>query len=346
MNQYQRTHETMAAYERLHLAAAEERGGETLAAAWASVVRQWRVVLAAAGVGLVVALAFLAVTPPQYSARALVLIDPKNDFSVRATRAPTDSNTDSANIESQVEILRSDRIVRKVIEAENLVDHPAFRPGVLSQVISTLKFWDRETPAKTELARMEATTRALQKQVTAKRLGLTYVVELTATMPDPVEAARVVNAYAHAYMDGQLQFREELASRTSKALQERTEELKKQAQNAERAVEELKFSGSLQGENSASARVALKNLESTAQTYRVIHDKFLERYAETLQQQYFTVPDAQIVSAGFPPLNKSYPKTLIVLATALFLSAALGSLLALLLDRRLGGARLKRDHFA
>ena len=90
MNQHQRTHETMAAYERLHLAAAEERGGETLAAAWASVVRQWRVVLAAAGVGLVVALAFLAVTPPQYSARALVLIDPKNDFSVRATRAPTE----------------------------------------------------------------------------------------------------------------------------------------------------------------------------------------------------------------------------------------------------------------
>ena len=106
-------------------------------------------------------------------------------------------------------------------------------------------------------------------------------------------------------------------------------------------MEELKFSRLAAGENSASARVALKNLESTAQTYRVIHDKFLERYAETLQQQYFTVPDAQIVSAGFPPLNKSYPKTLIVLATALFLSAALGSLLALLLDRRLGGARLK-----
>lgn len=81
----------------------------------------------------------------------------------------------------------------------------------------------------------------------------------------------------------------------------------------------------------------LKNLESTAQTYRVLHDKFLERYAETWQQQFMSLPDAQVASLAYPPQSKSAPKSAIILAAALFAGVALGLVLVITRDRRIIG---------
>lgn len=173
-------------------------------------------------------------------------------------------------------------------------------------------------------------THALMKRASIKRLGVTYVVEITAQMRDPALAARVSNGFAQSYIANQLAMREQLARRTSELLQGRTIELQEQARAAERTLEEFKFSGATGGENSASARVKLRDFESAAQTYRVLHDKFLERSAEAAQQQYIAISDAQLVSPALPPIAKSSPNTLVTLSSALFLGFAAGSALALM----------------
>ena len=56
------------------------------------------------------------------------------------------------------------------------------------------------------------------------------------------------------------------------------------------------------------AQVALRELESNAQTYRALYDNFLQRYMESVQQQSFPITEARVISAATRPLSKSNPK--------------------------------------
>ena len=56
------------------------------------------------------------------------------------------------------------------------------------------------------------------------------------------------------------------------------------------------------------AQVALRELESNAQTYRALYDNFLQRYMESVQQQSFPITEARVITAATPPLSKSKPK--------------------------------------
>ena len=62
------------------------------------------------------------------------------------------------------------------------------------------------------------------------------------------------------------------------------------------------------------AQVTLHELESNSQTYRALYDNFLQRYMESVQQQSFPITEARVISPASRPLQKSHPKTLIVLA--------------------------------
>ena len=64
--------------------------------------------------------------------------------------------------------------------------------------------------------------------------------------------------------------------------------------------------------------VSLRELQSTAQTYKSLYDNFLQRYMESVQQQSFPITEARLISSASPPLQKSSPKTLLVLAIASF----------------------------
>jgi uncharacterized protein involved in exopolysaccharide biosynthesis len=301
-------------------------------------LRQWRMIAFVTGVCLAGAAAYAALAPRQYNATALISIDTKGDTIIRTAPVPPDFNAQSANVDGQVEILQSEQLVRRVAEA---VGKDAALSAALDirgspfEMLLPLRQFLPWPPTAEQSVQDETAQRslALERHISVKRVGLTQLIEVSATMPSAQAAAQVANLYARAYIDDQLQRREESARGTSKMLQERVDELEQKAQEAQQAVEQLKYSGSEQGENSASARVKLQTLESTAQTYRVLHDKFLERYAETWQQQFLSVPDAQIASEAYPPNGKSAPKTLMILAAALLIGVSLGSVLALLRDR-------------
>jgi succinoglycan biosynthesis transport protein ExoP len=78
------------------------------------------------------------------------------------------------------------------------------------------------------------------------------------------------------------------------------------------------------------AQVQLRELESAAQTSKTLHDYFLQRYMEGVQQQSFPITEARIVGAADAPLSKSYPKTSLVLLIAMvggaMLSFGIGAL--------------------
>lgn len=91
-----------------------------------------------------------------------------------------------------------------------------------------------------------------------------------------------------------------------------------------------------ESQTTSRAQVALKDLESVAQSYRSLYDNFLQRYMESVQQQTFPITEARFITLATPPSQKSHPKTLLILALSLFAGVACGFGLALireLLDR-------------
>ena len=78
--------------------------------------------------GLIAAAAFLAIVTPRYTAVAQLLIDPNDlrvvDNAVTSSSTPSDANT--AHVESQVRVLTSDNVLRKVIETKRLDKDPEF----------------------------------------------------------------------------------------------------------------------------------------------------------------------------------------------------------------------------
>jgi polysaccharide biosynthesis transport protein len=64
------------------------------------------------------------------------------------------------------------------------------------------------------------------------------------------------------------------------------------------------------------AQVALRELESNAESYQALYDNFLQRYMESVQQESFPITDARVISAASPPLGPSHPKAPRVLGIA------------------------------
>lgn len=96
------------------------------------------------------------------------------------------------------------------------------------------------------------------------------------------------------------------------------------AKQRERELEKSLAAAVAQSQETSQAQVALRELESTAQTYRTMHDNFLQRYTESLQQESFPISEARIIALASPPLGKSGPKTLLIVAMAMAGGLALG----------------------
>jgi succinoglycan biosynthesis transport protein ExoP len=60
-------------------------------------------------------------------------------------------------------------------------------------------------------------------------------------------------------------------------------------------------------------QIILRDLESRAQSYRQLHDNFLQRYMESVQQQSFPISEARVITSATPPVKPSNPRTLLVL---------------------------------
>ena len=169
---------------------------------------------------------------------------------------------------------------------------------------------------------------AFQANLTIKRIGLTHVVQIDYRSLDATKAARISNAVNEAYLVDQRASKYHFSHDIDVWLRDRLDKLKVQAQNSERAVAEYKAKNNVVAADapllneqqladlSSGRRVLLKDLESSAQSYRLLYEAFLQRVTEFTNQQSFPMNEARIVSEASPVLVKNDPKPVLVLAAA------------------------------
>jgi len=278
------------------------------------------------------AVVYLAMTPARYTASSMLLFDIRKNEPFQQQGYPN-AAADSAFVDSQVEVLKSENLARSVVRTLSLQSDPEFAPsagfsaaiqgfmeGIVEAVLGTSR-------TSTESDQFRRVVRMFQKNLTIKRTGLTYVVSIDYRSLDPNKAARISNAAAEAYLVGELESKYQAARRANIWLQDRINELKAQAEKTERAVAEYKAKNNVDtsglrpneqqlADASSERRIILKDLESSAQTYRALHEALLQRVTEFTQQQSFPATEARVVSPASPPLENSEPKALIALGVA------------------------------
>jgi polysaccharide biosynthesis transport protein len=185
-------------------------------------------------------LVYLFTTPPSFTSHTMLLIDSSKTRVLQQQEAPVgDVPIDTAYVETQVEILKSENIGLSVVKDLKLTEDNEFvgsgegLVGWITGFFSTSKVESETKAAHTALE-------ALLSKRTVTRVGRTYVLDIGFTSLKPARSAEMANAIADAYIVDQLAAKYQATRRASVWLQDRIKELRQQASDADRAVLDYK----------------------------------------------------------------------------------------------------------
>ena len=166
--------------------------------------RQLRLILITLGVVLAGVSIIVFSLTPIYSSSALITVDPSNKNLLEPDLHLSSPSADNSRIDSEVEILRSEATLLKVIAAEHLIDDPEFgvSAGLRERVLELFGLAQPVLPTGEET--LNEVLVKLGNAVTAQRRGLTYLISVQASSIDPDTAARLANAMAQVYIRDQL----------------------------------------------------------------------------------------------------------------------------------------------
>jgi uncharacterized protein involved in exopolysaccharide biosynthesis len=306
---------------------------------------------------------------PLYTSYGQLLIDVKVPQLATEQWREAGSALDSAQIDSQIAVLRSEPVALAVVRRLDLMSDPAFMASIPvasapeTQPSSATAPADggRQTEAEeqAEEERRMAAAGKVQSGLGIRRLGFAYVLEISYTAADPAFAARLANAYMQAYIDDQISVRSETARQGSEWLEKRINALRIQMNEASLKVQEFKarrdysiVGRGSEGKGAAEAKDStgkgltetLEELDATALTYRRMFESALQAYTEAEQRQSYAVSSARIIASASRMVGKSYPKRKQTLAVGAIAGMMLGFGIAFLREGWLfaGATRTRR----
>ena len=250
----------------------------------AVVGRRWRPLSMWLLACLAAAIWYLHTTPPEFTATATVILEPR-----RQTVATTDGSSanypptlDSAQAESQIQVIKSERILASVFDLLDLRHAPEFvdhGPSLKDRLVAALGLSPPSTAGDAAGSEADARIRAFQAfsdRVGVRRVGQSYVLEVSYRARSAVQAARIANAVTSAYLLAQVDQKAAAAHNGAEYLEGRISDIKSE--------QEAALEGVRQGR------------------------------VPTIQ---FPDADARIIGAALRPLGKSSPQTALVVVFAL-----------------------------
>lgn len=276
---------------------------------------------------------YVMTTPRSYLASAQLMIEPGKQQLLWQNSNVVDLTVDNAQVESQVEVLRSERIANDVIAGLGLENDPEFR-------------------GKSDLSKDERQRVALAHFMAAsgaRRVGQSYVIEVSFRSRDAAKAARITNAIIAAYKRDELRAKTEVAQDASQWMQDRVTELGVELNAAAAAVQKFREANGIvdNGSNNKPRLLdKLTELEARAEAYRKLYEGFVQRLSENEQQASYPITNVRVIAAASTELVQAYPKSKLIMALALLLGLLLGGAIAAaraMLDGHLRTPRQVRD---
>ena len=215
----------------------DRRGAQTIDFNELLAILARRIVTIALVVALFLALAvfYIITADVLYTATTSILVDPRQGRSLSVETTPN-LTADTGQLESQLKLVTSQTVLRRVVETEKLLNDDEFgapKPRLMQRIFSVIA---RTVPAPTQLEKLDAAVDALSKNITVRRSERTYVIDIQVSSMDAAKSARLANAVAKAYMDDASEARSEAIRLETDYVQSRLLSLQGRLQEAEERV--------------------------------------------------------------------------------------------------------------
>lgn len=212
--------------------------------------RNWLPIVAAMVACLSLGVIYIRSAEQTFTATARVVIDPE-----QARIASQDSVSgaiiiETGEVESQIEIVKSEAIAMTVIERLKLIEDPELQDnlGWRARIAAFLPFLGvqaAEPVEDTPELVMRRTVAGYFTRLRVWRVGQSYVMEIAYTSSDPAKAARIANAAAQHYIQAGLEAKAQAARSGATWLEGRLAEISNQVNRSARAVQEFRSANNI-----------------------------------------------------------------------------------------------------
>ena len=200
---------------------------------------------------------------PTYDARALILIDTRRNAMSDLQAIVTGSQADLLQVQTQVDIIRSQALAIAVVSRLDLVREPEFaaalsrRPGGMAAQFAPLLALAGQAPPEPRPLSDEEKKRAAAVMLATEKLSVandsrSYVVAVQVRTEDPELAERIANEYADVYLDFNKELKDDAVKRANAFLDQRLAPLKGKLREAAREVASFREANGLIEDRSAA----------------------------------------------------------------------------------------------
>ncbi len=270
-------------------------------------LRRWKLISFVIVVGVCMVMANVLMQPPLYTATTEIVLDPHNKNLIGNDRNYRAVSMDAAAIGSQIRIIKSTTIAKRVIEEMRLGEDEEFTTEKKMMLIGPFRAYlykllgfsvhEKKTIKNSTLPLVKR----FLKRLKVDRFGKTYVIAISFTSEDSVKAARIANRVADAYIVNQFESRFALKKQVGKWLGERVSALLSKKQASERAVQIYMGKHNLIQVNGKAPYEA--ELEALSEKLIVARGELSEKHALYQQIQDVVSGNGQLSSVG--ALSKS-----------------------------------------
>lgn len=239
----------MAQSSRLSALAAAQDYGLDADLRWLIALLRRRLAVIAGALAFAVCLTglYLLISPVQFKATALLLIDPREQKIIKADAVLPGLGPEAEVIESQVSILSSPKTAGIVLSRLGMSESPqspaiARGPGVVGSANAHEQ--GKDAVRADGLAAPRASPvdiHRLLRGLEVKRDGLTQIIKVSYSHTDSEQAAKIANAFIAAYLEDQGETRQRATREASEWLQEKLGKLQAQVRASQERVEAYKL---------------------------------------------------------------------------------------------------------
>ncbi|MBO1909340.1 hypothetical protein KHP60_24250 [Microvirga sp. 3-52] len=203
---------------------------------------------------LLLAVGVLWILEPSYRSSIQILLDQENAKLVARISGEQQPTSSEEYVSTQLSLINSDVIARRVIYDLGLVYDPATEHLRIEAPENRVKIpglgSGRVTSEELTAINIDpATQYTVLQSISAYQVGKSLVIEITAMDPDPQTAQQIASAYGRAYLTDQLSARFEAMKNAGSWLEDRINTLGEQSLKASAAVEKFRADQNLMSSN-------------------------------------------------------------------------------------------------
>lgn len=195
---------------------------------------------------------------PRYTAEALLAIETRQNSYVDLESVMSGLGTDQAAIKTEIDVLKSRRLVGKLVDQLNLTQDPEFNPGLdsrpsLLSILNPLNYlsdpWrdailgrekDDRTEEEKRLAERTKVVSSVLATLSVANPPRSYTLKISFESVDPKKAALLANTLAELYLTDQLEVKFEATQRANEWLNERVFQLREKVRESEQSAQRFR----------------------------------------------------------------------------------------------------------